>query len=334
MIQQRQNQTATCQPPVGQLATADKLREQAHMLWQRLATCDICPHQCGVNRLQGEIGRCGVGRLARVASFCDHHGEEPVLSGTRGAGTVFLAGCNLHCVYCQNHQISQPEMQTAPEYSCEALAEVYLALQQQGCHNLAWVSPTHLVPQLVDALLIAMQHGFQLPVVYNTNGYDQVDTLHLLRGMIEIYLPDLKYADPTVAMQLSGAPNYPDVAMLAIQEMYRQVGNLTLDDNGLARQGVIVRHLVLPNGLAGTRAILQRLADEVSPTITVSLMAQYYPTHHAKIMSLLQRTITVAEYDEALEAFTEAGLENGWAQELQSAPENYQPDFNETHPFA
>lgn len=283
--------------------------------------------------MRGEMGCCGVECLARVASFCAHHGEEPVLSGTRGAGTVFFTGCNLHCVYCQNHQISQPEQQTAPEYNSEALAEVYLALQQQGCHNLEWVSPSHLVPQLVEALAIALQRGFHLPLVYNTNAYDQVSTLQLLQGLVDIYLPDLKYADPTVAMQLSGAPNYPDIAIQAIQEMYRQVGDLALDDNGLARQGVIVRHLVLPNRLAGTREILQRLSDEVSPTITVSLMAQYYPTHLAMNMPMLQHFVTVAEYDEALDAFVEVGLENGWAQELLTAPDYYQPDFTETHPF-
>jgi putative pyruvate formate lyase activating enzyme len=315
------------------MAEASPNWEQISALYTRLAVCDLCPHRCGVNRLTGELGRCRVGALARVASACDHHGEEPVLSGTRGSGTVFFAGCNLRCVYCQNHQISQGDLSAYPEQDTEVLATTYLRLQTMGCHNLNLVSPTHVTAQAFAALALAQTKGFHLPVVYNTNGYDAVDVLQLLDGAVQVYLPDLKYADATVAMRYSVAPDYPEVALAAIREMYRQVGPLKLDADGLAVRGVIVRHLVLPNNLAGTRIALRRLVEEVSPEVTVSLMAQYYPTHQALQCPELSRTITAAEYDEALDAFTEAGLENGWAQEPHEAPESYRPDFHEEHPF-
>jgi putative pyruvate formate lyase activating enzyme len=279
------------------------------------------------------LGRCRSGALARIASLCDHHGEEPALSGSCGAGTVFAAGCNLRCLYCQNHQISQGDPLAYPEYTAEDLGHAYLRLQHLGCHNLDWVSPTHMLPPLVQALDIAIDLGLRLPVVYNTNGYDRVDVLHLLDGVVDIYLPDLKYADAATAERLSGAPGYPNIAVVAIREMYRQVGDLTLDEAGVARRGVIVRHLVLPHSLAGTREALRRLAEEVSPTITVSLMAQYYPTHQAATCPELARTITAGEYDDALDAFAEAGLENGWEQEVRDAPDTYRPDFDEDHPF-
>ena len=316
------------------MVPATELTARADELQRRLAHCEICPHACGVNRLAGETGRCGIGSLARVASVCDHHGEEPALSGTRGSGAIFMAGCNLNCVFCQNHQISQGTPSRYPEYTATELAAAFLRLQQMGCHNVNWVSPSHVAPQLVAGLSDAVRQGFHLPLVYNSNGYDGLETLSLLEGLVDIYLPDLKYADGEAARRLSGASDYPDRALTAIRAMYRQVGDLQLDDDGIALRGVIVRHLVLPENLSGTRSALRRLAEEVSPTITVSLMAQYYPTHHASTFPALSRTITVAEYDEALDAFADAGLENGWAQEPQEAPESYRPDFSEEgHPF-
>ena len=313
---------------------AGELLRRAELLRARLAVCDLCPQLCGINRLAGATGRCGTGAQARIASICDHHGEEPVISGTRGSGTVFLAGCSLRCVYCQNCQISQGGPDAYPGYTAEALAAAFLALQGRGCHNVNWVSPTHVTAQLVEALALAIPRGFSLPIVYNSHGYDSLSVLALLDGIVDIYLPDLKYADAETALRLSGAPDYPDSAIAAIREMYRQVGPLLLDEHDLARRGLIVRHLVLPNNLSGTRAALRRLADEVSPEVTVSLMAQYYPTHHAGSQPELARTITDAEYEEALDAFLEAGLENGWAQEPQQAPDSYRPDFQEEHPFA
>jgi len=310
-----------------------ELARRAEALQARLSACDLCPHRCGVDRTTGVLGRCRVGAESRIASVCDHHGEEPAISGTRGSGTVFAAGCNLRCLYCQNCQISQGAPDDFPGYPAEQLAAAFLSLQQRGCHNVNWVSPTHVSAQLVAALALAIPRGFTLPIVYNSNGYDSLSALQLLDGIVDIYLPDLKYADADIALRLSGAPDYPDVALAAIGEMYRQVGVLQLDEDDIARRGLIVRHLVLPHNLAGTREILRRLAAEVSPEVTVSLMAQYYPTHRAATLPELARTITAAEYEEAIDAFAGAGLENGWAQEPHEAPESYRPDFHAPHPF-
>jgi putative pyruvate formate lyase activating enzyme len=319
---------------IGMRISPAELAERAHALQAQLVACTLCPHHCGVNRLAGEVGVCRVGAEARIASLCDHHGEEPAISGTRGSGTVFAAGCNLRCVYCQNHQISQGRLADAPVYTAAELADGYLRLQGLGVHNLNWVSPSHVVPQLVAALAFAVPRGYRLPIVYNSNGYDDLTTLALLEGIVDVYLPDLKYADARVGQQLSGVAEYPDAAIAAIAAMYRQVGDLALDDDGVAQRGVIVRHLVLPHGLAGSRTALRRLAEEVSPTITVSLMAQYYPAYHATGVPQLARRITAAEYEEALDAFAEAGLENGWAQDVEDAPETYRPDFRgDEHPF-
>jgi len=311
----------------------DELARRGAALRERLAACDLCPHGCGVNRLAGAVGRCRAGVELRIASICDHHGEEPVISGSRGSGTIFVAGCNLRCLYCQNHQISQGALEAYPAYPSPALADAFLDLQRRGCHNVNWVSPTHVTAQLAEALAEAIPRGFALPIVYNSNGFDSVSALELLAGMVDIYLPDLKYADPDVADRLSGAPGYPNAAIAAIREMYRQVGALQLDAEEIARRGVIVRHLVLPHNLSGTREILRRLAEEVSPEVTVSLMAQYYPTFRAATAPELARTITAAEYEEAIDAFADAGLENGWAQDLHDAPEHYRPDFRDDHPF-
>ncbi|MHB9110731.1 MAG: radical SAM protein [Armatimonadota bacterium] len=315
------------------MLSRNALRERADELRERLRACDLCPHACGVNRLAGAMGRCRTGAAARIASACDHHGEEPAISGQHGSGTVFVAGCNLRCVFCQNAQISQGHLPDYPEQTADEIAETFLRLQRLGCHNLNWVSPTHVVPQLVEALAIAVERGLRLPVVYNSNGYDSRSVIAMLDGIVDIYLPDLKYADGAVAARLSGAPDYPDAAIAAIREMYRQVGDLELDERDVARCGLVVRHLVLPGNLAGSRVILRRLAEEVSPTVTVSLMAQYYPAHRAANTPELARTITVEEYEDALDAFADAGLENGWAQEVRTAPEYYRPDFTEAHPF-
>ncbi len=315
------------------MITAETLAERAIILREMLRACTLCPHRCRVNRLAGELGRCRSGAQARVASSCAHHGEEPCLSGTGGAGTVFLSGCNLQCVYCQNHQISQGDISAYPACDKEQLADLFLALQAQECHNLDWVSPTHLVSQLVEALVIARDNGLRLPVVYNSNGYEELATLQLLEGIVDIYLPDLKYADAGTAARYSAVPDYPDIAISAIKEMFRQVGTLQINDDGIATRGVIVRHLVLPHHLAGSRVALRRLAEEVSPDITVSLMAQYYPTHRAGEFPELARPLTVAEYEDALDDFAEAGLKNGWSQELDGAAEYYQPDFTRDIPF-
>lgn len=311
-----------------------ELELRANVLEKRLAACDICPRKCGIDRLAGETGFCHSGSLPIVASYCAHHGEEPVLSGRRGSGTVFFGNCNMRCVYCQNFQISQDwRSQQSNEVSCRELAQIMVKLQQQGCHNINLVSPSHFAPQIVRAVSQAVPLGLHIPLVYNSNGYDSLETLKMLRGIVDIYLPDIRYAENKWAVKFSQAPNYVEHSRRAIKEMYAQTGDLATDADEIAAKGVIVRHLILPNDVSGTRDCLQWLAGEVSQTITVSLMAQYNPLFRAKRIPLLNRTITPAEYEKAREYLDEAGLENGWVQEMDSV-QNYLPDFErEGSPF-
>ncbi len=312
-----------------------ELKRRVDRLNKRLAACDICPRECGVNRLEGETKFCHSGRRPIVASVCDHHGEEPVLSGRRGSGTIFLGNCNLRCLYCQNYLISQDwEQQRHNETSCQRLAEQMLSLQELGCHNINLVSPSHFVPQLVEGLVYAVPLGLKIPLVYNSNSYDSMKTLVELDGIIDIYLPDLKYADDKWAGKLSQAKGYVAIARSAIREMWRQVGRLELDEEGVARKGVIVRHLILPNGLAGSEQSLKWLAEEVSADVALSLMSQYYPRHRAPRVPLLSRTISKEEYAAAFKVMAEMGLKSGWVQGMGS-PRHYLPDFDgEGHPFA
>jgi putative pyruvate formate lyase activating enzyme len=316
------------------LYQSGELERRAEGLWARLEACDICPRQCHVNRLDGETGFCHSGYRPVVASFCDHHGEEPVLSGSRGSGTIFFGNCNLRCCYCQNHQISQDwRRQQANETDCQTLAGHMLYLQDRlGCHNINFVSPSHFVPQIVKAILIAVPLGLRVPLVYNTNSYDSITTLKELDGIIDIYLPDLKYADDSQARKYSKAPDYVTHSRNAIREMYRQVGELVVDEEGVAIRGVIVRHLILPEDIAGSRQSLNWLAEEVSNNVTVSLMSQYHPAHRAYRYRQLSRPINTAEYQAALRAMEEAGLAEGWAQHMASH-EHYLPDFSRKHPF-
>jgi putative pyruvate formate lyase activating enzyme len=310
------------------------LQHRAARLIARLAACDICPRQCRVNRLNGELGYCHSGLLPIVSSYCGHGGEEPAISGTRGSGTIFFANCNLRCVFCQNYQISQNwEKQRSNVISIEKLADCMMELQEQGCHNISFVSPTHFVPQIVQALVLAMPRGLKLPLVYNTNGYDCLETLRELDGIIDVYLPDIKYSYDNMALKYSDAPAYVASMRTAIQEMYRQTGELMIDEHGIAMRGVIVRHLILPHGIAGSRQSLNWLAREVSLDVTVSLMSQYHPTHLANRFPEINRHISRREYDHALVALDKCGLENGWVQGMESSG-NYLPDFSkEGHPF-
>jgi len=313
-----------------------ELERRAEGLEARLASCDICPRECRVNRLEGELGFCHSAYLPIVSAVCAHHGEEPALSGSKGSGAIFLGNCNMRCVYCQNYQISQDwKKQQSKEMDFHTLAENMLYLQDElGCHNINLVSPSHFVPQLIRAVLKAVPMGLKIPLVYNTNSFDLVKTLKELDGIISIYLPDLRYASDTWAKKFSQAPGYVAQAREAIKEMYRQVGELVVDGFGLARQGLIVRHLILPNGLAGSEDSLAWLAGEISPTVTVSIMSQYSPLHRAPRIPLLARTISASEYKAILKLLDELGLENGWVQEM-GASENYLPDFErEGHPFS
>jgi len=317
------------------LYRSGELKRRAEALEARLKSCDICPRECGVDRLEGELGFCHSASLPIVAAVCAHHGEEPPISGSKGSGTVFFGNCNMRCVYCQNHQISQNwEKQKSNELDYQALAERMLYLQDElECHNINFVSPSHFVPQLVRAVLEAVPMGLRLPLVYNTSGYDSLKSLRELEGIIDIYLPDLRYASDRWGKKFSQASDYVERARTAIKEMHRQVGDLMVDDEGIARRGLIVRHLILPNGLAGSEESLNWLARELSPTVTVSIMSQYLPLHRAPRIPLLSRKISAAEYETVLGLLAKAGMENGWLQEM-GASENYVPDFwREGHPF-
>jgi putative pyruvate formate lyase activating enzyme len=317
------------------LYRSGELKRRVEALEARLGACDICPRGCGVNRLEDERGFCHSGFLPIVASVGAHHGEEPVLSGRRGSGTIFLGNCNMRCVYCQNYQISQDyKAQRRHEVETGILAERMLFLQDElGCHNINLVSPSHFVPQIVRAVLEAVPLGLRLPLVYNTSSYDSLATLRELDGIISIYLADLRYASNKWGRRFSKAPDYVERSRDAIKEMYRQVGNLIVDEGNIAQKGLMVRHLILPNGIAGSRDSLTWLVREVSPQVTVSLMSQYFPAHRAPRLPLLSRTITAEEYNEVVELVEELGIENGWMQGM-DASKNYLPDFSgEGAPF-
>ncbi|MBI2354476.1 MAG: radical SAM protein [Deltaproteobacteria bacterium] len=281
--------------------------------YRRLKTCDLCPHDCGVNRLAGERGICGAGAHPKIASANVHRGEEPPISGARGSGTIFLSGCSLKCRFCQNFPISQ--LGNGEEITTTQLAERILRLQRLGVHNINFVTPTHFVPQILAALHLAVPRGFDLPIVWNSSGYEKVDVLRLLDGIVAICLPDMKYVDDDTALRLSCAPGYREVNRLAVAEMLRQVGHLQQDDEGIAVKGLIVRHLVLPGGLAGTRQTLHWIADNLGIETHISLMRQYFPAHLALETEGIGRKITDEEYDEAASALAEFDLENGWVQE-------------------
>ncbi len=324
------------EPGYVELYQSGELDRRAQALDARLASCDICPRECRVNRLKNERGYCHSGRLPIVSAVCAHHGEEPAISGTRGSGTVFFGNCNMRCGYCQNYQISQDWRHQKPkEMDCRNLAERILYLQDElGCQNINFVSPSHFVPQLLRAVAEAVPRGLRVPLVYNSSGYDSVASLKELAGVISIYLPDLRYASDKWARQFSHGPDYVARAHQAIKEMYRQVGDLVVDESGVAQKGLIVRHLILPNDLAGSEESLRWLVRELSPTVTVSIMSQYMPMHRAPRIPLLARKITSAEHEKVLSLLTDLGIDNGWIQEMGSA-EEYLPDFErEGHPFS
>lgn len=266
---------ATEYPAYLALLRSGDLKRRAAAAVEALARCRCCPRACEVNRSHGRLGTCRIGRQARVASHFPHLGEEDCLRGWRGSGTIFFSGCNLRCVFCQNYGIShEGGGGVAP---ASRLAEMMLELQALGCHNVNWVTPSHVVPQALEALALAAEEGLRLPVVYNSSGYDALDTLRWLDGVVDIYMPDFKFWEPDVAARLAMARDYPEAARAAIREMHRQVGDLVVDDEGLARRGLLIRHLVMPNGLSGTRRFAEWLAGEISADSYVNVMAQYHP---------------------------------------------------------
>jgi len=317
------------------LYVSGELKKRLQRLKNRLSQCDLCPRLCRVNRNETNQGYCRSGHRAYICSYCDHHGEEPPLSGTNGSGTIFFGNCNLRCVFCQNADISQ-KLIHPEQYACSAqeIARIMIYLQNvKKCHNINFVSPTHFVAQIVEAIYFATPLGLKIPLVYNSNGYDSLNTLRELDGIFDIYLPDLKYADECYARKYSAAKNYTPNARAAVKEMYRQVGLLQVNTQGVAQKGLIIRHLVLPNRLAGSVSSLHWIAREISPKVTISLMAQYYPANHADKIALLARTLKIGEYEEVLRTMEELHLDNSLYQELNAAL-FYRPHFWEgDHPF-
>ena len=321
------------------LLAENKLEERVLRLEELLRSCTVCPKDCGNDRTSDEIAACYSGRLPIVSSYTAHFGEEPVLSGSKGAGNIFFGNCNLRCVYCQNYQISQTwKQQRKNEVTHERLAEMMLELQDRGCHNIGFVSPTHFAPQMARAVLIAARQGLRLPIVYNTNAYDSVEVLRLLEGIVDIYLPDLKYADSDAGFQYSKVRDYTLHARAAIKEMHRQMGDvLVFDEEGLLNRGLLIRLLVLPNGIAGIEENLRWIRDELSPRTAISLMAQYYATNKAATDEryiLLSRRISEGEWFEAVSLLEDLGIEEGFMQEYESASYYYRPDFTDSEePF-
>ena len=304
----------TWEPAYLALHRRGELARRVQAAWAMLAPCELCPHRCGVDRLAGERGICAMGELPKVSSWNLHAWEEPPISGTRGSGTIFFSGCTGRCRFCQNYPISQ--LGYGQVVSVERLAAMMLELQRKGANNINLVTPTHFMPAILAALPIAIRGGLRLPLVYNTGGYERVEVLRLLEDVVEVWLPDAKYADDAIARRLSGFRDYVRHNRAALREIYRQVGaDLLLDERGLARRGLIVRHMVLPGGLAGTPQILDWIAGHLSPAVHVSLMDQYFPAHRAVGDSLLGRKVNSGEYEAALEAFDAAGLERGWRQD-------------------
>jgi len=288
-----------------------ELERRADEAWRSLACCEFCPHRCRVNRLKGEKGFCKTTDQAILDSYGPHFGEEAPLVGKKGSGTVFFSWCNMRCLYCQNYEVSH--LGSGQAVSNEFLAFCFLALQEDGCHNINLVTPSHVVPFILKALVLAAREGLSIPLVYNTGGYDSVNTLRLLDGVVDIFLPDFKYWDRDVGRRLSHVPDYPEVARKAIKEMHRQVGDLVIGPDGIARRGLMVRHLVLPGGLSGTKPILQFIAREISLNTYLNVMDQYRPCGEAYDHPPLDRRITREEYADALAAanFTKSALLSG-----------------------
>ena len=278
-----------------------------------LKSCALCPRLCGVNRLKDERGFCRTGARPIVYSSLVHHGEEPPISGSSGSGTIFFSNCNMRCVYCQNYEFSQNN--NGKEMELEDLAMLMLELEKSKCHNINLVTPTHVMPQILKALKIAVSKGLSIPIVYNTSGYDLPEIIRKLKGIVDIYLPDMRYAKSEISKKYSQAPDYPKYNRESVKEMYRQVGTAQINKDGVIEKGLIIRHLVLPNNISGTKEIMRFIAKEISKDTYISLMSQYFPYYKAGEFPELNRRVTKEEYDAAIEYMRENGLHNGWIQE-------------------
>ena len=292
---------------------------------QELISCNICPHNCEINRLNGEVGRCKATDKVKVALASIHKFEEPCISGEKGSGTVFFSNCNLRCIFCQNYKISQ--LGLGKEISIEELADIFIDEQNKNVENINLVTPTMYVYQIIEAIKIARSKGLYIPIVYNSNGYENVETIKKLKGYIDIYLPDLKYSNDKISYKYSGIKHYFESATAAIKEMYNQVGNPVLDENGIMKKGLIIRHLVLPNNLQNSKDILKWINDNIEKKVFVSIMAQYFPTHKSNQFPEINRKLTKEEYEEIEDYLYSLDLDNGYIQELGEHEEEYVPDF-------
>lgn len=292
-----------------------------------LEKCNLCPHECKTNRNLGEVGRCKASNKVKIALYCTHYFEEPCISGNNGSGTIFFSNCNLNCVYCQNYEISQ--LGKGREISVEELANIFLKQQENGVENINLVTPTSYVLPIIEAIKMAKQKGLTLPILYNTNGYEKIETIKLLEGYIDIYLPDLKYAENELGERYSKVSNYFEVATNAIKEMIRQVGSPRWKENGMMEKGVMIRHLVLPNYIENSKKVLKWIKENLPKEILISVMAQYFPTYQAKGIEKLQRKLTQEEWQEIEDYIEELQWENGYIQELGEHEEEYVPKWEE-----
>lgn len=293
-------------PSYLKLAESGELSRRISVATDMMKSCHLCPRRCGVNRLENETGFCRTGRRARVASFDAHFGEEAPLVGKFGSGTIFIASCNLMCMFCQNYEISH--LSEGIEVGPEQMARMMTRLQEMGCHNINFVTPTHVVPQILESLLPAVDNGFKLPLVYNCGGYERVETLRLLEDIFDIYMPDFKFWDDKWALRYCEAPGYRQYAIDAVKEMHRQVGDLKVDEAGLAETGLIVRHLVMPNGISGSRYVADFIAEEISVDTYLNVMDQYRPCGRAGEDEYIDRRLRPYEFRDAVAAAAEAGL--------------------------
>lgn len=290
-----------------------------------LENCNICPHKCNINRNKGKIGRCKATNKIKVALYSVHNFEEPCISGEKGSGTVFFSNCNLNCIYCQNYEISQQGR--GKKISIEELSDIFIKQQKRNVENINLVTPTSYVPQIIEAIKIARKKGLNIPIVYNTNGYENIETIKMLDGYVDIYLPDLKYYYNDIAKKYSKIDNYFEIATKAIKEMEKQIGKTVIDENGIMKKGIIIRHLVLPNNIENSKKILKWIRENMNNDTYISVMAQYFPTYKAKEDLELNRKLTKQEWRKIEEYIEELGIENGFIQELGDHEEEYVPKW-------
>ena len=293
---------------------------------EKIQNCEICPHNCKVNRLQGQLGRCKCNDKIKIALASVHHFEEPCISGKNGSGTIFFSNCNLNCKFCQNYEISQEEK--GGEITIEQLADIFIKQQEKGVHNINLVTPTMYAYQIIEAIKIARKKGLKIPVIYNSNGYENVQTIKDLNGYIDVYLPDLKYYDNDLGLKYSGIKNYFEYASKAILEMYNQVGNPKFDKNGNIIKGLMIRHLVLPNNIENSKNVLKWIKENIDENVYINIMAQYFPTYKAKGIKELNRKLSKEEYEEIENFVYGLNIKNGYMQELGEHEEEYVPNFN------